>query len=111
MIPYKGSLFNFGILFRVHGSALYKALLPSFISTSFYLTLYYLYPDAEDLDLVEDRTLSHPYVVAALVAAFTFLLTFRANFGYNRYWEGILTKVISVFLLRLYAERRLFQTL
>jgi len=38
--------------------------------------------------LINDRVLSHPYSLAVLVSAFTFLLTFRANFGYNRYWEG-----------------------
>jgi len=54
----------------------------------FYLSLYYFYPGAEDLNDFDERILSHPYSIAVLVAAFTFLLTFRANFGYNRYWEG-----------------------
>jgi len=88
MIPYQGDLFGFGILTRVHGSAVYKAVLPSCISTLFYLLMYYLFPDGEELDTVEDRALTHAYAIGVLVAAFTFLLTFRANFGYNRYWEG-----------------------
>ena len=27
--------------------------------------------------------------MGALIAALTFLLTFRANFSYNRYWESV----------------------
>ena len=88
MIPYQGNLFNFGLLLRIHGSAVYKAILPSILSTVIYLLFFYLLPDGDDLDLMNERVLSHPYSLAVLVSAFTFLLTFRANFGYNRYWEG-----------------------
>jgi predicted membrane chloride channel (bestrophin family) len=31
----------------------------------------------------------HPYPMGALISALTFLLTFRANFSYNRYWESV----------------------
>jgi hypothetical protein len=36
-----------------------------------------------------NEILEHPYPMGALVAAFTFLLAFRANFSYNRYWEAL----------------------
>merc|ERR1719329_319164 len=88
MIPYAGKLFNFDLLLRVHGSAVYKAIVPSAVSTAIYLLLYYFMADGSDLDMIDSRLLSHPYALAALVSAFTFMLTFRANFGYNRYWEG-----------------------
>lgn len=37
---------------------------------------------------MENQVLLHPYTVGALIAALTFLLAFRANFAYNRYWEA-----------------------
>lgn len=32
--------------------------------------------------------LNHPYAIGVLVASITLLITFRANYGYQRYWEG-----------------------
>jgi hypothetical protein len=32
--------------------------------------------------------LSHPYVMAALIAAFMFLLSSKVTFSYNRFWEA-----------------------
>jgi hypothetical protein len=34
------------------------------------------------------RVMKDPYVISVLVLFFTFLITFRANFAYGRYWEG-----------------------
>ena len=77
MIPYAGKLFNFDLLLRVHGSAVYKAIVPSAVSTAIYILLYYFMADGSDLDMIDSRLLSHPYALAALVSAFTFMLTFR----------------------------------
>lgn len=33
--------------------------------------------------------MDHPYAVGALLSAFTFLLAFRANFSYHRWWEAM----------------------
>lgn len=33
--------------------------------------------------------MDHPYPIGALIAALTFLLSFRANFSYNRFWEAM----------------------
>jgi nucleoid-associated protein YgaU len=67
------------------GSAVFKSLTPALVSSIIYLILYYL------LELEEEgnEILEHPYPMGALVAAFTFLLAFRANFSYNRYWEAL----------------------
>ena len=67
MIPYQGHLFGLGILTRVHGSAVYKAVIPSCISMIFYLSLFFFYPGAEDLSDIDERILGHPYSVAVLV--------------------------------------------
>ncbi|KAL7507013.1 hypothetical protein ACHAXN_004238 [Cyclotella atomus] len=32
--------------------------------------------------------LNHPYAIGVLVTSITLLITFRANYGYQRYWEG-----------------------
>jgi Bestrophin, RFP-TM, chloride channel len=37
----------------------------------------------------DDILLLHPYPLGALISALTFLLAFRANFSYNRYWESM----------------------
>ncbi len=87
MITYhQGKFVFFRSLFRVHGSALHRAIIPSLLSTAILLTLeYYSYePTPDDID----RWFTHPYPIACLMAAFTFLLTFKCSFSYNRYWEA-----------------------
>ena len=71
MIPYQGNLFNFGLLLRIHGSAVYKAVFPSLLSTLIYILLYNLLPGGDDLDLINDRVLSHPYSLAVLLLSET----------------------------------------
>lgn len=72
------------VLLRFHGSAAYKALTPALLSSAVYLILFY----TTNLH-VEANIFDHPYPMAALIVAFTFLLTFKANFSYNRYWEAV----------------------
>lgn len=88
MIQYaKKGFFGFNIIFRLHGSAAFKALTPALLSTGIYFIIYY----AGDLDIDDNaswRWFDHPYPLGALMAAFTFLLTFKASFSYNRYWEA-----------------------
>lgn len=85
MIKYPGGSFSFPLLFRLHGSAVFRALIPSLISTALYAIFFHTY-DFEAGE--EDPLFDHPYPVAVLIAAFTFLLTFKASFSYNRYWEA-----------------------
>lgn len=83
MITYVNSSFGIRILLRVHGSALYKSVLPALISTIIYMSIVYT------TDPVKMHGLFlHPYPMQALVTAFTFLLVFRANYSYNRWWEA-----------------------
>ena len=85
MIKYNSGSYGFSILFRFHGSAVFKSLLPSLISSAIYLAL------DHTVDLQEEGNVLflHPYPMGALISALTFLLAFRANFSYNRYWEAI----------------------
>jgi len=83
MIPYVNSSFGIQILTRVHGSALYKSFLPALISTTIYIAIV-LVSDKFEMD----ELFLHPYPMQALVTAFTFLLVFRANYSYNRWWEA-----------------------
>lgn len=65
------------------GSAVCKSLTPAILSSGLYLVLLY----TTDLTDDDEQILLHPYAMGALIAALTFLLAFRANFAYNRYWE------------------------
>jgi len=88
MIEYEQKLFGFQDLTRIHGSALYKAVLPAAVSTLF-LTLLDLFTPASDT--IATMLMWHPYAVGALIVFYSFLLTFRLNFAYSRYWEGATT--------------------
>lgn len=85
MLTVRDGFLGFRLLARVHGSAAYKAFIPSLVSTGILLILHYV------VDLpnsVDDRWFGHPYPLASVVVAFTFLLTFKCSFSYNRYWEA-----------------------
>ncbi|KAL7562991.1 hypothetical protein ACA910_018628 [Epithemia clementina (nom. ined.)] len=84
MIRYNSGSFGFALLFRLHGSAVFRSIFPALISTAIYAILLY----TTDLEEDEDQIFDHPYPMGALIAALTFLLAFRANFSYNRYWEA-----------------------
>ena len=74
MIPYVNSSFGIRILGRVHGSALYKSILPALISTIIYVAIAFSFNE------IDHEIFIHPYPMQALVTAFTFLLVFRANY-------------------------------
>lgn len=84
MIIYTNSSGIFGskILFRLHGSAVFKSCTPAVLSSMIYLVLFRF------TNLNDDVLMDNPYPIGALVTAFSFLLIFRANFSYNRYWEA-----------------------
>ena len=55
------------------GSAVFKSIIPALLSSGIYIALYHT------LDLEEDNAqiMDHPYPMGALIAAFTYLLSFR----------------------------------
>lgn len=81
MIEYYKGAYGLNLLFRVHGSATYKALIPGVVSVGIYLAINKQWRDNEPL-------LGHPYGIGVLVSSVSFLIIFRANFSYQRYWEA-----------------------
>ena len=80
MITYVNGSFGIPILGRVHGSALYKSVLPALISTIIYVGMSFTRWSAQYPGYIQ--LFLHPYPMQALVTAFTFLLVFRANYRY-----------------------------
>lgn len=88
MIIYHQGSRIYQTIFRVHGSALYKSFLPALLSTGILVAISFSSSDVPPHTQQDDRWFHHPYPIAALISAFTFLLTFKTSFSYNRYWEA-----------------------
>jgi len=85
MLTVNDGFLGIRLLARIHGSAAYKAFIPSLVSTGLLLILHFVFELPSSAD---DRWFGHPYPLASVVVAFTFLLTFKCSFSYNRYWEA-----------------------
>lgn len=83
MIPYDKTFLGLNLIFRVHGSPIYRAAVPGIISTLIFLCIE-IYISVQD----EDKVLSHPYGIGVLISSVSFLIVFRANYGYQRYWNA-----------------------
>lgn len=59
MITYNRSAFGWRLIFRIHGSAVYRAILPAIVSLLLYLMFEYAY--AQEIEYTRD--LLHPYGV------------------------------------------------
>ena len=98
MIDYFKGIYGINLLFRVHGSALYKGSLVGALSVLVYLAIELRWNEhGRERDLEDD--LDHPYGVGVLVSSVTFLIIFRANYGYQRYWEACVSKTKRQFLV------------
>lgn len=99
MITYDKSAFGLKLLIRIHGSAAYRAILPGILSVLVLLLIRY-FRDGDGTLTAQSRDendLQHPYAIGILVASTSFLIVFRANQGYARYWEscGALHQMMS----------------
>jgi hypothetical protein len=83
MITYQSHTFGIHLLTRAHGSAVYRAVIPSLFSTSILLIGVYVFENPIDENDV-DPLINNPYAIDVFVAFFTFLITFRAKFAYGR---------------------------
>ena len=85
MITYNRHAFGLNLIFRVHGSAVYRSIVPSLVAVAcfFWIRSYSLSHGEEMAEHI-----GHPYAIGVLVASTTFLIVFRANQGYSRYWEA-----------------------
>ena len=59
MITYNRSAFGWRLIFRIHGSAVYRAILPAVISVLLYVLFEYAYAQETEYS----RDLLHPYAV------------------------------------------------
>lgn len=75
-------IFGWKGLSRIHGSAVYKTVLPALLSTSV-LVVYNIHRQSAANKVVQD-----PLTIGALISFFSFSLTFRLNYAYQRYWES-----------------------
>eukprot|EP00934_Nitzschia_sp_Nitz4_P009073 Nitzschia sp. Nitz4//scaffold26_size159584//75799//77895//NITZ4_002493-RA/size159584-processed-gene-0.75-mRNA-1//-1//CDS//3329545088//9063//frame0 len=85
MITYNRSAFGLNLLFRLHGSAVYRGVIPGIVAVAISV---WLRLGAPALQESAQRELGHPYVVGVVVSGTTFLIVFRASQGYSRYWEA-----------------------
>mmetsp|Transcript_8127 Transcript_8127/g.11630 ORF Transcript_8127/g.11630 Transcript_8127/m.11630 type:complete len:626 (+) Transcript_8127:147-2024(+) len=83
MIEYSNGAYNLNLLLRVSGSPLYKSIIPSLIGVVIYILIHLIWRESDPMD-----DLNHPYAVGVLVSSVSFLIIFRANYGYQRYWEA-----------------------
>ncbi|KAL7534299.1 hypothetical protein ACHAWF_004786 [Thalassiosira exigua] len=91
MIEYSRGPYGANLLFRWHGSALAKAFIPGLLSVGIYYALQYAggaAAYAAPQGGGESEYLNHPYAIGVLVSSVSFLIIFRANYGYQRYWEA-----------------------
>jgi len=93
MITYSKNYFGLSLILRAHGSATARAVPQALLSVLLYFLMeaYYpsksMYAQGEGLEKFSSWY-DHPYAVGVLVTSCTFLITFRANFAYQRYWEA-----------------------
>lgn len=83
MIEYSTDLFGIWTLLHWHGSSAFRAFLPSLASTSLLVLFQTAFATSEGADAIRQ-----PYTVTVFVSFFSFLLAFRLNYSYQRYWEA-----------------------
>lgn len=85
MIQYHRTAFGLNLLLRSYGSAVYRGAVMGLLSVVCFILIRQLWspPDQRTADEI-----THPYAVGVLVATLTFLLIFRTQSAYARYWEA-----------------------
>jgi len=83
MILYYKGAFGLNLIFRLRGSAVARGMIPGLISVLVFVIIQAQHGEREPEELA-----SHPYAFGVLVSSVSFLIVFRANHGYSRYWEA-----------------------
>lgn len=88
MIRYRKTYCGFSLLFRIAGTAWPYGILPGLLSCGLSIGLSFW--DAADVE-IRDRSefISHPYAFQLFAYLLGFLMVFRTNFAYQRYWEAM----------------------
>ena len=101
MIDYFKGIYGLNLLGRVHGSALYRGSVLGLLSVAVYLLIVLRWNvsgrpvPARGAPGVAGDDLGHPYGVGVLVSSVTFLIIFRANHAYGRYWEACVSLMME----------------
>ena len=85
MIIYDRKAFGINLLLRFHGSAVFRGAFMGILSVVCFILMRKLWSEPGTRTADE---ISHPYAVGVLVATLTFLLVFRTQQAYARYWEA-----------------------
>jgi len=83
MILYYKGAFGFNLLLRLRGSAVVRGMILGFISVVVFFVIQNIFGERPTQELAK-----HPYAFGVLVSSVSFLIVFRANHGYSRYWEA-----------------------
>lgn len=96
MIKYTKGIFGLNLLFRVHGSAIYRAVLPAILAAITFILIYHFW------DKDPQSVLLHPYAAGVLIGGITFLLVFRVTQSYGRYckFSAVSNKRFTTFIFR-----------
>jgi TolA-binding protein len=92
MIKYESDMFGLRQLGIWHGSAVFRAILPAAFSSA--VLVAYSYGQQQhnnnNNDSMENnnKIVEQPYTITVFIAFFSFLLAFRLNYSYQRYWEA-----------------------
>jgi predicted membrane chloride channel (bestrophin family) len=88
MIRYRKTCCGLFLLFRIAGTAWPYGIFPGCLATGISIALS-LWQQADDEIRDRDQFISHPYAFQLFAYLLGFLMVFRTNFAYQRYWEAI----------------------
>jgi len=93
MILYSSDYFGVLQLKTFSGSAVYRTVLPSLLSSAFFYVYKYTLGQgytAQEIkhDVDEAIYTAHPFVITIYIMAFSLIINHRLNYCYQRYWEA-----------------------
>eukprot|EP00747_Dinoflagellata_sp_TGD_P197282 gnl/TRDRNA2_/TRDRNA2_68475_c0_seq1.p1 gnl/TRDRNA2_/TRDRNA2_68475_c0~~gnl/TRDRNA2_/TRDRNA2_68475_c0_seq1.p1 ORF type:complete len:399 (+),score=68.38 gnl/TRDRNA2_/TRDRNA2_68475_c0_seq1:167-1363(+) len=88
MIHYNKGYAGLALVFRLVGTTWPHGIVPGMLSASIGLVLSLL-EDVNEVISDEDRFVKNPYPFQLFAYLVGFVLVFRTNFGYQRYWEAL----------------------
>lgn len=100
MITYQSHVFGLPLLTRAHGSAAYRAVIPSLLSTAILLIGVYVFDNPIDENQV-DPVIQQAFAIGAFIGFFTYLITFRASFAYGRVSLTMLEEILLRFAFQI----------
>lgn len=86
MINYYKTAYGLRLLFRVGGSCVYRSFVPGICCLGTVLLIRFVWRQNDPN--FDDDEIAHPYVTGVVIASLNFLLVFRVQIGYARYWEA-----------------------